>query len=251
MYRLPELRSCGPPQGGGTLCRPMAPVSRPVAVAVAGGSGSGKTTLARAIAARLGSRRCAVLDHDSYYRDLAHLPPQERATVNFDHPESLDSGLLAEHLDDLRRGRTILRPHYDFATHTRRSGTERIEPRPFLVCEGILLLAATELTQAFDLRVYLDVPADVRVLRRVERDTAERGRSVRSVVRQYLATVRPMHERFVAPARVTADLVLGWRDSVEDWTDSILDAITRQPARSPARRQRDIPDVGVSIEPPS
>ncbi|MFY9344525.1 MAG: uridine kinase [Planctomycetota bacterium] len=190
-------------------------------VAIAGGSGSGKTSLTRAVAVHLGDE-CAVLDHDSYYRDLAHLPTAARAATNFDHPDSLDSELLASHLAELRAGRAVVRPCYDFATHTRSRLTCRVEPRPVIVCEGILLLAVAELRSAFDLRVFLDAPADVRALRRVQRDIVERGRTVESVVRQYLETVRPMHERFVEPARATADLVLDWRHSPQQQAETVL-----------------------------
>ena len=183
----------------------------PFTIAIAGGSGSGKTSLTRALADALGAERCAVLDHDSYYRDLSHLPPAERARANFDHPESLENGLLAEHLAELRRGAAVQRPVYDFASYARTAATVRVEPRPIVLCEGILLLAVPELRDAFGLRVFLDTPADVRALRRVRRDVVERGRTVESVLAQYLQTVRPMHERFVEPARATADLVIGWQ----------------------------------------
>jgi uridine kinase len=191
-------------------------------VAVAGGSGSGKTSLTRALVGQLGHSQCAVLDHDSYYRDLSHLPLAVRAETNFDHPDSLDSGLLAHHIEELRAGRAVERPHYDFATHSRRPETTRVEPRPIILCEGILLLAVPELRTAFDLRVYVDTPADVRALRRVQRDIVERGRTVESVVHQYMSTVRPMHERFVEPARDTADLVLGWQHAPHEWAATIL-----------------------------
>lgn len=195
---------------------------RPFTVAIAGGSGSGKTSLTKALAASLGSDQCAVLDHDSYYRDLAHLPLADRAGFNFDHPDSLESGLLAEHLDRLRLGHGIERPCYDFKTHTRRTETTRVEPRPVVLCEGILLLAVPELRNTFDLRIFVDTPADVRALRRVQRDIVERGRTVQSVVQQYLGSVRPMHEEFVEPARATADLVLGWRHTPEQWASTVL-----------------------------
>lgn len=191
-------------------------------VAVAGGSGSGKTSLTRALVGQLGHGHCAVLDHDSYYRDLSHLPLAVRAETNFDHPDSLDSALLARHIEDLRAGRPVERPIYDFATHSRRPETTRVEPRPIILCEGILLLAVPELRSAFDLRVYVDTPADVRALRRVQRDILERGRTVESVVHQYMTTVRPMHERFVEPARDTADLVLGWQHPPHEWAATIL-----------------------------
>lgn len=204
-----------------TLCSVTRP-SRPFTLAIAGGSGSGKTSLTRALVGQLGPTQCAVLDHDSYYRDLAHQPLAVRAETNFDHPESLENELLAEHLAALRAGRAVERPCYDFATHTRTSLTRRIEPKAVIVVEGILLLAVPELRDAFDLRVYIDTPADVRALRRVQRDIVERGRTVESVVQQYLATVRPMHERFVEPARSTADLVLGWQHEPHEWAAILL-----------------------------
>lgn len=196
--------------------------ARPFAVAIAGGSGSGKTSLTRALVGLLGRDRCAVLDHDSYYRDLAHLPPEVRADANFDHPESLENDLMAQHIERLRLGLPVERPVYDFTTHTRRAGTTRVEARPVILCEGILLLAVAELRSAFDLRVFVDTPADVRALRRVRRDIVERGRTVESVVHQYLESVRPMHERFVEPARASADLVLGWQHTPEEWAATVL-----------------------------
>jgi uridine kinase len=196
--------------------------ARPFSVAIAGGSGSGKTSLTRALVEAIGPGRCAVLDHDSYYRDLAHLPLEARAGVNFDHPESLENGLLAQHLADLRDGHAVERPSYDFTRHVRRSQTTRIEPRPIILCEGILLLAVPELREAFDLRVFVDTPADVRALRRVLRDIVERGRTVQSVVQQYLESVRPMHEQFVEPARASADLVLGWQHTPAEWAKVVM-----------------------------
>ncbi|MBM4060313.1 MAG: uridine kinase [Planctomycetes bacterium] len=204
---------------------------RPFTVAVAGGSGSGKTSLTRALVAALGTDRCAALDHDSYYRDLSHLPMAARAATNFDHPQSLENGLLARHLADLREGRPVQRPSYDFATHCRRPETTLVEPRPIILCEGILLLAVPELRDAFDLRVFIDTPADVRALRRVLRDIVERGRTVESVVHQYLASVRPMHERFVEPARATADVVLGWQHQPHEWAATIVAVLRGRLAR--------------------
>lgn len=200
----------------------MAPRSSPFTVAIAGGSGSGKTSLSRALVELLGTERCAVLDHDSYYRDLSHLPLEQRAQVNFDHPDSLENGLLAQHLAQLRAGHAVARPIYDFATHTRLPATSQVEPRPVVLCEGILLLAVPELRSAFDLRVFVDTPADVRALRRVQRDIVERGRTVHSVVQQYLHSVRPMHERFVEPARSTADVVLGWQHTPAEWAATVV-----------------------------
>lgn len=176
-------------------------------VAIVGGTGSGKTTLASALAAQLG-QRCAVIDHDSYYRDLSHLQPAARAAVNFDHPDSLENSLLVDHLHRLRAGRSVDKPTYCFATHTRKPDRKWVEPKPVVIVEGILLLALPELRNAFDLKVFVHVDDDVRALRRLRRDVSERGRTVDSVVSQWLQTVRPMHERFVAPSRRSADLVI-------------------------------------------
>ena len=201
---------------------------RPFCVAIAGGSGSGKTSLTRALVAALGPDRSAVLDHDSYYRDLAHLDPRDRAEVNFDHPEALENDLLAEHLAKLRQGQAVQKPTYCFKTHTRTNVAETIQPRPVIVTEGILLLAVPELRDAFDLRVFVDTPPDVRALRRLQRDIVERGRTVQSVVTQYLEFVRPMHERFVEPAKATADLVLGWQHTPDQWATTVLATLRGQ-----------------------
>lgn len=199
--------------------------SKPFAIAIAGGSGSGKTSLTRALVSVLGAERCCVLDHDSYYRDLSHQLPAVRAATNFDHPDSLDNALLAGHIQQLLAGQTIERPCYDFATHTRLEQTQTIAARPVVICEGILLLAVGELRRSFDLRLYIDTPADVRALRRLQRDILERGRTVQSVIKQYLSTVRPMHEMFVEPARKTADAVLDWRQTSASQAKVILQRI--------------------------
>jgi len=199
-----------------------------VTIAIAGGSGSGKTTLCRTLVEMLGQERCAVLDHDSYYRCLGHLPAAERARANFDHPDALDNDLLARHVDTLRAGRPVDKPSYDFTTHTRRAAAETVHPRPLILAEGVLLLAIPLLRRAFDLRVFVDAPPDIRALRRVRRDIVERGRTVESVYRQYVETVRPMHERFVEPAKATADLVLGWQHSPAEWATSVLAALEQR-----------------------
>ncbi len=181
--------------------------TRACTVAIVGGTGSGKTTLARALQETLGDR-CLAIDHDSYYKDLSHLLPAERAKVNFDHPDALENTLLVQHLTRLRAGLPIDKPSYCFSTHTRLPQSVRIAPRPVVIVEGILLLALPELHDAFDLRVFVDVDADVRALRRLRRDVSERGRTVDSVFAQWVETVRPMHQRFVAPAREVADVVV-------------------------------------------
>ena len=201
---------------------------KPFAIAIAGGSGSGKTSLTRALVAELGSQQCCVLDHDSYYKDLSDQPLPIRAATNFDHPNSLDNVLVAEHIRQLMRGQPVERPHYDFATHTRRAETQAVAARPIIICEGILLLAVPELRRSFDLRLYIETPADVRALRRVQRDIDERGRTLQSVIKQYFDTVRPMHEQFVEPARRSADAVLDWRQSSTQQAKTVLQKMTER-----------------------
>ena len=179
-----------------------------IVVGIAGGTASGKTTFAERLAGLLPRRSVQLLDHDAYYRDRSDLPPAERAKVNFDHPDALESDLLAAHIRDLRQGRAIEKPCYDFATHARRPQTERVEPAEVLLVEGILVLAAEEIRRELDLRLFVDTPADLRILRRVRRDVAERGRTIDGVMAQYMTTTRPMHERYVEPSRAFADLVI-------------------------------------------
>jgi uridine kinase len=182
--------------------------TRPLIVGIAGGTGSGKTTVARAIAEALGSERCAVIDHDAYYHDLAHLPFAQRVGTNFDHPLSLDNERLCHDLDALRSGTAVEKPVYDFTTHTRASQTVRIEPRRVVLVEGILVLAHAGLRERMDIRIFVDTDADVRLMRRVRRDMEERGRSFEDIREQYYRTVRPMHLAHVEPSRRHAHLVL-------------------------------------------
>jgi len=181
---------------------------RPIVIAVAGGTGSGKTTVAREILERVGTQHIAYIPHDAYYRDLSHLTPQERAQVNFDHPDSLETELLVEHLKKLRAGQSVEIPVYDFTTHTRTSHTRRVEPAPVVLVEGILVFAAPELRRLFDVKIYVDTDADVRFIRRLQRDIQERGRTVESVCEQYLSTVRPMHLEFVEPSKRYANIII-------------------------------------------
>jgi uridine kinase len=202
--------------------------SKPFAIAIAGGSGSGKTSLTRALVDELGRDRCCVLDHDSYYKDLSHQTLAARAATNFDHPASLDNVLIAEPIRQWLLGQAIERPRYDFATHTRTAETQTVAARPIIICEGILLLAVPELRRSFDLRLYIETPADVRALRRVQRDIDERGRTLQSVIKQYFSTVRPMHEQFVEPARRSANAVLDWRQSSAAQAKAVLQTLTEQ-----------------------
>ncbi len=177
-------------------------------IGIAGGSGSGKTTLARLIMERIGPEHIAFLPHDAYYRDFSHLPPEERARVNYDHPDALETELLIQHIQALKAGRAIERPIYDYTTHSRKKETIRVEPRPIILVEGILVLVEPKLRALFDLKLYVDTDPDIRFIRRLTRDTRERGRTVEMVIEQYLNTVRPMHLEFVEPSKRYADLII-------------------------------------------
>ena len=181
---------------------------RPVILGVAGGSGSGKSTVVRALVRSLGDDVASVIRHDWYYRDLVHLPLEQRSSVNFDHPDSLETELLVGHLRGLLAGDTIQAPTYDFSTHTRGEGTVTVRPTPAIVLDGILVLAHAELREIMDLAVFVDTEPDIRLIRRLRRDTGERGRTSESVLEQYEKTVRPMHLEFVEPSRRYADLTI-------------------------------------------
>ena len=180
----------------------------PVIIGIAGGTGSGKTTVAQAIYDRVGSDRIEWISHDSYYRNFEGLSPEDRHKINFDHPDSLETELLIRHLDVLGKGSSVEVPLYDFASHTRRPDTQRVEPRRVIIVEGILVLAEPELRKRIDIKLFVDTPADIRFMRRLMRDIQGRGRSLESVVHQYMTTVRPMHEEFVEPSKRYADLII-------------------------------------------
>ncbi len=181
---------------------------KPIIVGVAGGTGSGKTTVSRAILERVGPDRIAYIQHDSYYRDLSHLPLEERARVNFDHPDSLENELLVQHLRQLCAGQPAEVPIYDFTTHTRRPETRTVYPHRVILVEGILIFADKTLRDMMDVKIFVDTDADIRFIRRLQRDIAERGRTMESVIRQYLETVRPMHLEFVEPSKRYADVII-------------------------------------------
>jgi uridine kinase len=184
------------------------PGSRPLILGVAGGSGSGKTTVVSQIIRALEPVPVSLLHHDSYYRDHPDLSDKDRARLNYDHPDVLETPLLAEHLRDLLTGRAVEEPVYDFTTHSRTDETRRIEPNPVVIVDGILILAESELRELMDIKVFVETDSDLRFIRRLLRDTQERGRSVDSVIRQYQETVRPMHLEFVEPSRRHADVIV-------------------------------------------
>lgn len=175
---------------------------------IAGGTGSGKTTVVDAILEALAGEPVAFIEHDAYYRDLKHLDFEERAAQNFDHPDAFETELMVEHIHQLRKGIAIDKPVYDYATHLRTSQTTRVEPAPVLVVDGILVLSEERLRDAMDLKIFVDTDADVRLVRRIQRDIKERGRSPESVLEQYMTTVRPMHLQFVEPSKRYADIII-------------------------------------------
>ncbi|HVZ75408.1 MAG TPA: uridine kinase [Polyangia bacterium] len=177
-------------------------------VGVAGGTGSGKTTVARALVDRLPAGAAVLIEQDAYYRDRSGMAPEARALVNFDHPDALETDLLAAHLATLRAGKGIDVPQYDYREHARRAETRRVEPAPVIVVEGILVLADEGLRRQLDLRLFVDTDADVRLMRRLRRDMEERGRTFAQVREQYATTVRPMHLAFVEPSKRFADLII-------------------------------------------
>lgn len=181
---------------------------QPFVIGIAGGTGSGKTTIAEKIAASVPVGTATVLPHDAYYRDLRNLSLEQRERINFDHPDSLETELLAQHLVRLRAGETIEMPQYDFARHARQDETIPVHPVPLIIVEGILVFAEPKLRELMDLKIFVDTDADIRILRRIRRDIERRGRSFESIRDQYYATVRPMHLQFVEPSKRHADVIL-------------------------------------------
>lgn len=180
----------------------------PIILGIAGGSGSGKTTVARSLIEIIGADRIAYLEHDNYYRDLSHLSEEERAMVNFDHPDSFDTPLLIEHIESLKNSESIHKPVYSYKHHQRTEEVIPVHPRPLIIVEGILVLENAALRSLMDIKIFVDTEDDVRLVRRLRRDIAERGRSLERVLGQYEATVRPMHLTFVLPSRRYADVIV-------------------------------------------
>lgn len=179
-----------------------------IVIGIAGGSGSGKTTLSHAIYEQIGRENICFISHDSYYKDLSHLPIEEREKNNFDHPDSLDTALLVEHVRALKNKQPVNIPTYDFSTHSRGKDWKVAQPKPVILVEGILIFTDPDLHPLIDIRIFVDTDDDIRFIRRVLRDKKERGRSVESVIDQYLATVRPMHLEYVEPSKHNADIII-------------------------------------------
>lgn len=177
-------------------------------IGICGGTGSGKTTIARKIIESVGSEKVILIEQDSYYRNLADMPLDERHQANFDHPDSIDSEMLMNHLKRLRGGQSIEMPVYDFVSHTRSDRHEHYDPKPVVIVEGILIFSEPRILSLLDVRVFVDTPDDIRFIRRLQRDIVERGRTTESVIAQYYATVRPMHFEFVEPSKRNADIII-------------------------------------------
>jgi uridine kinase len=202
----------------------------PLVIGIAGGSGSGKTTVAQEILQRVGPERIAFLQHDSYYKDLSGLPPAQRAEVNFDHPNSLETDLLIEHVAALRDGKAVDVPIYDFATHSRTDQTFTVQPRGVILVEGILIFTEPALRDMFDVKIFVDTDSDIRFIRRLERDRSERRRTTESVIKQYQSTVRPMHLEFVEPSKRYADVIIpegGFNTAALDMVVARIEALLK------------------------
>lgn len=186
----------------------MSPQHRPVIIGVAGGSGSGKTTVCNKIYDYFTGKSIVLIEHDSYYKDQSHLSFEERLETNYDHPFAFDTELLVDHLEKLQNNESIEIPIYDYTKHTRSNETIHVEPKDVIILEGILILEDKRLRELMDIKLYVDTDADLRIIRRIERDMKERGRSLDSVIHQYLSVVKKMHEQFVEPSKKYADIII-------------------------------------------
>lgn len=212
---------------------------RPLIIGVAGGSGSGKTTVVEAIVKDFGPNQVSVIQHDSYYHDRSEVPPEERVNINYDHPDALETSLLVAHLEELLAGRSVQVPVYDFKNHARTTKSIAVEPRRAVIVEGILILADKALRELMDIKVFVDADPDLRIIRRMERDISQRGRTLDSIVQQYLQTVRPMHLEFVEPSKRYAHIIIpegGYNDVAVDMLITKVNSIvTRDDTRQKGR----------------
>jgi uridine kinase len=200
-------------------------------IGIAGGTGSGKTTVSNEILASVGESIVAYLPHDAYYKNLHNLPNEQRNAINFDHPNSLDTDLMIHHVKELKAGNSIELPIYDFTTHTRTNESIEITPNPVILVEGILIFTVPELRALFDVKLFVDTDADIRLIRRIRRDIEERGRTTESILAQYQSTVRPMHLEFVEPSKRYADVIIpeGGRNQVAlDMVIARIDSMMRK-----------------------
>lgn len=198
---------------------------KPCVIGITGGSGSGKTTVSRNVLEAIGTENVTYIPQDSYYHNLQHLPFEIRSKINFDHPDALDNQLLIHHIRQLKKGETIEKPIYDFTKHIRLPSYEIITPREVILLEGILILAIEELRNLMDIKIFVDAPSDIRLLRRIKRDVQNRGRSLDSVIDQYISTVRPMHQQFIEPSKCYADIVIPEGGNNEVASDMLITKI--------------------------
>lgn len=206
--------------------------NKPIVFGVAGGTASGKTTVARLILESVGASQIAYMPHDAYYKDRPDLTLAERAAVNYDHPNSLETKLMIKHISQLLKGKPVRVPVYDFTNHRRTEETVMVEPAPIILVDGILIFTKRKLREMMDIKVFVDTDADVRFIRRLQRDMTERGRSLESVIEQYMETVRPMHLKFVEPSKRFADVIIpngGMNQVAIDMVVSRLEAMLREP----------------------
>ena len=200
----------------------------PLVVGIAGGSGSGKTTVAQSILQRVGPEKIAFLQHDQYYKDLSGLPPAQRASINFDHPNSLETTLMIQHVLRLREGKSVEVPIYDFSTHSRTEKTFTVKAHRVILVEGILIFTEPALRELFDVKIFVDTDPDIRFIRRLKRDIEERGRTMESVIHQYTTTVRPMHLEFVEQSKRFADIIIpegGFNNAAMDMVVSRIEKL--------------------------
>ncbi len=217
-------------------------MARRLVIGICGGTGSGKTTITDRIIGALSEEGVLVLQQDHYYKDLPHLPLDERAKQNFDHPDSIDTPLLIEHVRQLREGHAVERPRYDFTQHRRLPQTLQLDPRPALILEGILIFENKALRDLMDIKIFVDTDADLRFIRRLQRDIRERGRTVESVVQQYLTTVRPMHMEFIEPSKRYADVIIpegGYNEvGIDLVIQKIRSLVPREKVKAESQSQR-------------
>ncbi|MDF2841036.1 MAG: uridine kinase [Clostridia bacterium] len=181
---------------------------RPVIVGITGGTGSGKSTIARAIFESIPKKKASIIEQDCYYKDQSHLPSEQRVNVNYDHPLAFDTELLIAHLEALLKGQAVQKPQYDFTIHNRKKESITVEPRDIIIVEGILVLDSPKMRELMDIKIFVDTDADVRILRRITRDIRDRGRTLESVIAQYVSVVKPMHIEFVEPTKRYADIII-------------------------------------------
>lgn len=183
-------------------------MKRPIFIGITGGTGSGKSTIAKEIYRQFGEDCIAMIEQDSYYKDQSHLSMEDRVKTNYDHPNAFDNNLLVSHLESLLNGHSIQKPSYDFSIHNRVEETTKVEPKEIVIVEGILILEDPRIRELLDIKIYVDTDADVRIIRRMVRDINERGRTMESVINQYLNVVKPMHNQFTEPTKKFADIII-------------------------------------------